>query len=167
MKKRVCIIGVNYSYHVLLQSLRHFNNFEVVGIAGKKKRKKVISENICYYTSWKKMINQLNPSLVVIGVPSMEQEKILEFLLKKKIDFLCEKPISKTNKKIKLFISLAKKNNNKKIIDLNFLTIPAIIKFKEIINKMNLTNDDLIKINWFLNLNLKAINKVGKTILKK
>ena len=53
MKKRVCIIGVNYSYHVLLQSLRHFNNFEVVGIAGKKK-KKVISENICYYTSWKK-----------------------------------------------------------------------------------------------------------------
>ena len=30
------------------------------------------------------MINQLNPSLVVIGVPPMEQEKILEFLLKKK-----------------------------------------------------------------------------------
>ena len=41
MKKRVCIIGVNYSYHVLLQSLRHFNNFEVVGIAGKKKKKKL------------------------------------------------------------------------------------------------------------------------------
>ena len=114
MKKRVCIIGVNYSYHVLLQSLRHFNNFEVVGIAGKKKRKKVISENICYYTSWKKMINQLNPSLVVIGVPPMEQEKILEFLLKKN-RFLCEKPISKTNKKIKLFKSLSKKIIIKKL----------------------------------------------------
>ena len=33
------------------------------------------------------MINQLNPSLVVIGVPPMEQEKILEFLLKKKNRF--------------------------------------------------------------------------------
>ena len=95
------------------------------------------------------MINQLNPSLVVIGVPPLEQEKILEFLLKKKIDFLCEKPISNSNKKINLFKNLSKKNNNKKIIFFNFLSIPAIIKFKEIINKMNLTNDDLIQINWF------------------
>ena len=46
MKKRVCIIGVNYSYHVLLQSLRHFNNFEVVGIAGKKKKKSYFREHL-------------------------------------------------------------------------------------------------------------------------
>ena len=61
-----------------------FKKFKVVGIAGKKKRKKIISKDIYYYTSWKKMIDELQPSLVVIGVPPLEQEKILEFLLKKK-----------------------------------------------------------------------------------
>ena len=87
--------------------------------------------------------------------------------IKKKIDFLCEKPISKTNKKIKLFKSLSKKNNNKKIIDLNFLTIPAIIKFKEIINKMNLTNDDLIKINWFFKPKSQSDKQSWKNNIKK
>ena len=167
MLKRVCIIGVNYSYHVLLQSLKYFNTFKIVGIAGKKNRIKFSSEDFLYYTSWKKMINELKPDLVVIGVPPLEQEKILEFLLKKKIDFLCEKPISKTNKKIKLFKSLSKKNNNKKIIDLNFLTIPAIIKFKEMINKMNLTNDDLIKINWFFKPKSQSDKQSWKNNIKK
>ena len=167
MLKRVCIIGVNYSYHVLLQSLKYFNTFKIVGIAGKKNRIKFSSEDFLYYTSWKKMINELKPDLVVIGVPPLEQEKILEFLLKKKIDFLCEKPISKSNKKIKLFENLSKKNNNKKIIDLNFLTIPAIIKFKEIINKINLTNDDLIQIDWFFKPKSQSDKKSWKNNIKK
>ena len=41
MLKKVCIIGVNYSYHVLFNSLRSLNKFKVVGIAGKKERKKI------------------------------------------------------------------------------------------------------------------------------
>ena len=70
-------------------------------------------------------------------------------------------------KKLKLFKSLSKKNNNKKIIDLNFLTIPAIIKFKEIINKMNLTNDDLIKINWFFKPKSQSDKQSWKNNIKK
>ena len=156
MKKKVCIIGVNYSYHVLLKSLQHLNKFKVVGIAGRKKREKFNTKGFIYYTSWKKMINDLKPNLVIVGVPPLEQEKILEFLLKNKIDFLCEKPITNKLEKIKLFRNLIKKNSNKKIVDLNFLTIPAIKKFKEIIKKIKINKKDLIKIDWFLNPKSKS-----------
>ena len=44
----------------------------------------------------------MKPNIVAIGVPPKEQEKILLFLLKK-INFLCEKPISDDNRKLSLF----------------------------------------------------------------
>ena len=87
MKKKVCIIGVNYSYHVLLKSLKLLDRFNVIGIAGKKKRDEFNLKDFIYYTSWKKMINELKPDLVVIAVPPMVQEKILKHLLQKKNRF--------------------------------------------------------------------------------
>ena len=96
------------------------------------------------------MIDELKPDLVVIGVPPKEQEKILEFLLIKNIDFLCEKPITNDLKRINLYKNLVKKNSNKNLIDLNFLTIPAIQKFKNIIKKIEISKKDQIKIEWFL-----------------
>ena len=77
MKKKVCIIGVNYSYKILFQSLKILKNFDILGIAGRKKRKEFKKEKFLYYTSWKNMIDELKPDLVVIGVPPKEQEKIL------------------------------------------------------------------------------------------
>ena len=150
MKKKVCIIGVNYSYKILFQSLKILKNFDILGIAGRKKRKEFKKEKFLYYTSWKNMIDELKPDLVVIGVPPKEQEKILEFLLIKNIDFLCEKPITNDLKRINLYKNLVKKNSNKNLIDLNFLTIPAIQKFKNIIKKIEISKKDQIKIEWFL-----------------
>ncbi len=148
MKKKVCIIGVNYSYHVLFNSLKILKKFEVIGVAGKKKREKFSSENFIYFTSWKKMIKTLKPKLVIVAVPPLEQEKILKFLLIEKIDFLCEKPITNKIKKINLFKKLSNQNLNKKIVDLNFLTIPAIKKFKEIIKKIKIDKKDKISVDW-------------------
>ena len=150
MKKKVCIIGVNYSYKILFQSLKILKNFDILGIAGRKKRKEFKKEKFLYYTSWKNMIDELKPDLVVIGVPPKEQEKILEFLLIKNIDFLCEKPITNDLKRINLYKNLVKKNSNKNLIDLNLLTIPAIQKFKNIIKKIEISKKDQIKIEWFL-----------------
>ena len=76
MKKRVCIIGKLF-YHVLLQSLRHFDNFEVVGIAEKKKKK--LFQRTFAITHLGKNDQSVEPKFSVIGVPPMEQEKILNF----------------------------------------------------------------------------------------
>lgn len=167
MKKKVCIIGVNYSYHVLLKSLKLLDRFNVIGIAGKKKRDEFNLKDFTYYTSWKKMINELKPDLVVIAVPPMVQEKILKYLLQKKIDFLCEKPITNKLEKIRLFKKLLKNNSKKKIVDLNFLTIPAIKKFKMIIKKLKINKNDLIKIDWFFNPKSQSDNTSWKNDTKK
>ena len=149
MNKKVCIIGVNYSYNVLFNSLKILKQFKVLGVAGKKKREFSSSEKFIYYTSWKKMINDLKPDIVVVGTPPLEQEKILKFLLKKKINFMCEKPITNKLFNIKFFEKLSIDTNNKKIIDLNFLTIPAVIKFNSILKKIKITEKDKIEIDWF------------------
>ena len=84
MKNKVCIIGFNYSYKVLLKSFLASRKFNVIGISAKSNRKNINLKNIKYFTSWKKMIVALKPNIIAIGVPPKEQEKILLFLLKKK-----------------------------------------------------------------------------------
>ena len=149
MKNNVCIIGFNYSYNVLLKSFLISRKFNIIGIAGKTKRKKIRNLSIKYFTSWKKMILQLKPDIVAIGVPPKEQEKILFFLLKKKINFLCEKPISKNNKILSYLKTLDKNNKSIKLIDLNFITIPAIQQFKKLISKKKINKNSKIEIDWY------------------
>lgn len=148
MKKKVCIIGFNYAYKTLYQSLIISKKFDVIGISGKKKRKFLNKKSFLYYSSWKKMIINLKPDLVIIGVPPLEQEKILIFLLKNKIDFMCEKPITNDNKKIELFKNLSNKKSHNKIVDLNFLTIPSVEKFKYIVDKININKKSQISVDW-------------------
>ena len=165
--KKSLYYRANYSYHVLFNSLKISNHFKVLGIAGKKKRDIFSSEKFIYYTSWKKMIKDLRPNLVVIATPPLEQEKILKFLLKKRIDFMCEKPITNKLQNIKLFKKLSKKNTNKKIVDLNFLTIPAIKKFNEILKKIRITNEDKIVIDWFFMPKSNSLKSSWKNDKKK
>ncbi len=149
MKKKVCIIGFNYSYSVLLKSFNISKKFNVTGIAGKKSRKISSSNSFKYYTSWKKMIMEQKPEIIAIGIPPREQEKILPYLLKNKINFICEKPITNNLKKLNFFVKLSKLNNNIKLIDLNFITIPAIQKFKKLLRKEKLNGDTKITIDWY------------------
>lgn len=149
MKKRVCIIGFNYSYNVLFKSFNISKKFNVIGIAGKKSRKISSSNSFKYYTSWKKMIVELKPEIIAIGIPPKEQEKILPYLLKNKINFICEKPITNNIKKLNLFLKLSKQNKSIKLIDLNFITIPAIQKFKKLLRKEKLNSDTKITIDWY------------------
>ena len=149
MKKKVCIIGFNYSYNVLLQSFNISKKFNVIGIAGKKSRNVTSSNSFKYYTSWKKMIIELKPEIIAVGIPPKEQEKILPYLLKNKFNFICEKPITNNIKKLNFFSKFLKKNKSIKLIDLNFITIPAIQKFKQLLKKEKLSRDTKINIDWY------------------
>lgn len=148
-KKRVGIIGFNYSLNVLLNSFKLSKNFNVIAICGKKKRKKKISKTLYYYNSWKKMITKVKPDIVAVAVPPKIQENILVYLLKNQINFICEKPISNSKLKISYFEKLSKFNKNINLIDLNFITIPAIKKFKSILDKITHKRKINIKIDWY------------------
>ena len=80
---------------------------------------------------------------------------------------MCEKPITNKLQNIKLFKKLSKKNTNKKIVDLNFLTIPAIKKFNEILKKIRITNEDKIVIDWFFMPKSNSLKSSWKNDKKK
>ena len=67
--------------HVLLQSLRHFNNFD----CGDAEKKKLFQRTFILHLE--KNDQSVERSLVVIGVPPMEQEDF-GFLLKKNRFFM-------------------------------------------------------------------------------
>ena len=146
MKKKICLIGYNYGKNVLIKSINEINSFKLIGVCGLKVRKSYHLLNYNYYNSWRKMIKELKPDIVVIAVPPLEQIKILKYLLKNKIQFFCQKPIANNLNDINRFIKLNNQLRKKNLIDLNFLSIPAIIKFKKIIKKINI-NDIETKID--------------------
>ncbi len=146
MKKKICLIGYNYGKNVLIKSINEINSFKLIGVCGLKVRKSYDLLNYNYYNSWRKMIKELKPDIVVIAVPPLEQIKILKYLLNNKIQFFCQKPIANNLNDINRFIKLNNQTRKKNLIDLNFLSIPAIIKFKKIIKKINI-NDIETKID--------------------
>ena len=148
MKKKICLIGYNYGKNVLIKSINSINNFNLIGVCGQRARQASHSSKFQYYTSWREMLKKLKPDLVVIAVPPLEQKKILYYLLKNKIQFLCQKPLTNSLTDIYKLSLLNKTYRKKNLIDLNFITIPSIIRFKDIIKKIKINKDTQIDIKW-------------------
>ena len=132
MKKivSVCIIGGNYGLKVLLPAIQGIKNVYVKGVAVKKLRK---NKNISFFYSWKQMIKECKPDLVLISVPPRLQSNIIKYIIKKNINFLAEKPLSYNFIDAEKILNLFKKKKIKAAIDLNFLKIPAILKYKKLL----------------------------------
>ena len=81
MKKivSVCIIGGNYGLKVLLPAIQGIKNVYVKGVAVKKLRK---NKNISFFYSWKQMIKECKPDLVLISVPPRLQSNINKYIIK-------------------------------------------------------------------------------------
>lgn len=149
MKKKICLIGFNYGKNVLIKSINEIKTLKLIGVCGLKARKLDNFPNFKYYISWRKMIKDLKPDIVVIAVPPLEQIKILKYLLKNKIQFLCQKPLANNLNDINIFLKLNKQSRKRNLIDLNFISIPSIIKFKKIINNLNINNTKTkIQVKW-------------------
>ena len=168
MKKKICLIGFNYGKNVLIESINEISSFILIGVCGLKVRKQNHFPNFKYYTSWRKMIKELKPNIVVIAVPPLEQIKILKYLLENNIQFLCQKPLTNNLNDIHKLFLLNKKFSKKNLIDLNFISIPSIIKFKKIIKKININSKTQIDVKWNfkpLSRNLKNSWKNNKNEL--
>lgn len=162
----ICIIGCNYGSNVVLRSIRYLNNknIKITGISGRKSRGKIF-DGIDYYNNWKYMIKKNNPDLVIISVPPINQTLIMKYLLNKNIDFMFEKPLTTDRQKLKNLEKIYKKSKSKCFIDINFLTVPSVIKMKNIIKK-NLSPNSKIELKWYINPRTSN-KKIWKNDVKK
>ena len=164
MKKNIliCIIGGNYGLKTLLPAALGIKNVIIKAVAIKNRRTK---KNISFYYSWKKMINECRPDLVLIAVPPKLQSTILKFLIKKQINFLAEKPLTYNfNDAKEIFHKFNKKNINA-AVDLNFLKIPAISKYKKLLKKYAGLRSS-IEIKWLFKSGTLKEKKSWKNIIK-
>lgn len=151
MKRKitVCIVGGNYGLKVLLPAILRIKNITLKAIATKNKR---IDKDIAYYNSWKKMIDECGPDLVLIAVPPKLQSNIIKYLIKNNINFLAEKPLTYNFIDAKKILDKFKKKKINAVVDLNFLKIYSILKYKKLIKKYKYLNSD-IKIKWLFKSN--------------
>ena len=150
MTNTICLIGCNYGANVIYESIKRLDSkIKIIGISGSKDRGDRYL-NLPYYSNWKKMIIELKPKFVVIAVPPYIQSNIILYLMKHNIDFLCEKPIAHNKESLKKIKKYNISTKSKILVDLNFLTIPAIQKMKEIIvNKYE--KFEYFDFKWYVN----------------
>lgn len=150
MTNTICLVGCNYGTNVILESIKRLGSkIKIVGISGSKDRGDRYL-GLPYYSNWKKMIIDLKPKFVVIAVPPYIQSKIILYLMKNNIDFMCEKPISHNDDSLKKIKTYNVTTKSKILVDLNFLTIPSIHKMKEIIVNKN-EKFEYFELKWYLN----------------
>jgi len=144
-----CVIGHNYAKSILDEILKKNKQLNIKAVCV---RKKISGTSFKTYYSWKKMINNCHPHLVIIAVPPKIQSKIIKYLITKKISFFAQKPLTYNCRDAQKICSLIEKSKTiKTAIDLNFLELKPIIFFKKkISNKPPLKNSEVV-IKWLFN----------------
>jgi predicted dehydrogenase len=132
-KINTCVIGQNYAKSILEEILKKNKRINVKAVCV---RKKISSTSFNTFNSWKKMLNNYHPHLVIIGTPPKIQSKIIKYLIFKKISFFAQKPLTYNYEDAKKICFLIEKSKMiKTAIDLNFLELKPIILFKKKIKK--------------------------------
>ena len=109
MKKlKVGIIGLEFGATCHLPAFKKNNKCEVTALCSNSLNEaKFLAKknNIPYFfDKWKKMLVNLDFDLISIAVPPLEQDKIINYCLKKSIPVFAEKPLAKFVHIIKMHI---------------------------------------------------------------
>jgi predicted dehydrogenase len=148
-KINTCVVGQNYAKSILEEILKKNKRINVKAVCV---RKKVSSTGFNTFNSWKKMINNYHPHLVIIGTPPKIQSKIIKYLIFKKISFFAQKPLTYNYKDSKKLCFLIEKSKTiKTAIDLNFLELKPINLFKKKIKKNPPLKNSEVVIKWLFN----------------
>lgn len=164
MKKivSVCIIGGNYGLKVLLPAISRIKNVIVKAVAVKNVRS---NQKVILYYSWKKMIKECKPDLVLVAVPPKLQSNILSYLINNNVNFLAQKPLTYNFNDAKKIFHKFNKKNIKAAVDLNFLKIPAISKYKKALKKYTDLRSS-IEVKWLFKSGTLKEKKSWKNIIK-
>ena len=153
---RVCIVGLNYGYKVIYPLVKKNKALKLVGVCSQSIniKKNIFNEKkINFSSSWKYLILKTKPDLVFIATEPKVQEKILPYLINKKIFFFVEKPIGTNYNLIKLLFSQYKKKTNLySAVDFNFISLPI---FKFLKKNIKISSIKKYHIEWFFAGKLK------------
>lgn len=143
-----CIIGLNYGLNVIYPILKKNKKIKILGVSSTRKKKLI--NNINQFKDWKKMIQFCKPQFVIVATPPKLQNRILIYLIRNNIPFFAQKPLSDNYLSSKFIFNKIKKKKIISDLDLNFLQLKAIVKFRQILKNKKVFNSK-IDVRWFLN----------------
>ena len=86
MKKKinVGIIGRNFGYKVIFQSILKIKTMNVYGFSFKQQKKKInLPKKIKIYRNWKKLISEKKIQAIIISAPPVLHEEMILYAIKK------------------------------------------------------------------------------------
>tara|TARA_Y100001970_G_C14142869_1_gene808186 strand:+ start:43 stop:996 length:954 start_codon:yes stop_codon:yes gene_type:complete len=159
-----CIIGLNYGLNVIYPILKENKKIKILGVSSLRKKKLI--NNLNQFKNWKKMIKDCKPQFVIVATPPKLQNIILNYLIRNNIPFFAQKPLSYNYLSSKFIFNKIKKKKLISDLDLNFLQLKAIVKFRKIIKIKKIFNSK-IDVRWFLNSRTLTNKKSWKNDEKK
>jgi predicted dehydrogenase len=111
------------------------------------------------------MIKECKPDLVLVAVPPKLQSNILSYLINNNVNFLAQKPLTYNFNDAKKIFHKFNKKNIKAAVDLNFLKITAIYKYKKLLKKYAGLRSS-IEIKWLFKSGTLKEKKSWKNIIK-
>lgn len=134
-KIKCAVIGVGVMGKNHLRTYLGISHIQVVGIADPNPKVQEIAQqhNVKYYSDYKQMIDEQNPKVVSICVPTTLHYSIAKTCLKKRINVLLEKPITNNLRTAEKLLQYAKISNVSLLIGHIERHNPAIKKVKQII----------------------------------
>ena len=150
-KINVGIIGKNFGYNVIYNSILNKKLFNVRGFSFRDISKKIaLTKNVKIYQNWKKLISDNNINAVIISTPPFTHEKIILYAISKNKHIFCEKPVTTSQSALS---KICRKLKNKKIINMvnyEFLNIDAFNFFRNKIIKKKIIKK--VTVNWFIKI---------------
>lgn len=136
-KIKACVIGAGVMGMNHIKILSDLEGVELVGVSDVSKENLEKARKFCKntYTDYKEMIDKESPTMACIVVPTSLHFEVAEFLIRKKINILIEKPITEKIADAKKIIALAKEYKIKATVGHIERFNPAIQELKKEISK--------------------------------
>ncbi|MEG1304321.1 MAG: Gfo/Idh/MocA family oxidoreductase, partial [Oscillospiraceae bacterium] len=136
MRQYKCaVIGVGFIGAAHIEALRRLGNVSVVAVCDESGAKEKAEQfNIPFaYTSYTKMIDELELDAVHICTPNFTHYEIAKYAIEKGVNFICEKPFTTTAEQAKDLASLAKAKGVKGAVNLHNRLYPMPNEMHEMV----------------------------------
>lgn len=149
-KISIGIIGKNFGLKVLSKALIKTKCFDLKAISFQSKKFDInLFKKSIFLSDWRDLIKSKNIKAVIIATPPAMHETIINFAIKHKKHFFCEKPCTLSFEKVSKII---KKIKNKKtfishVVNYELIEIESFKYFKSLIKKDKLKIKS-IEIEW-------------------
>ena len=164
----VALIGSNFALKGYLPALVKIKQYKLKIICSRNIKKiyenNLNFKNIILENNWKKVFKK-NIKIIILAVPPVLQEKIINYNFKYKKKLIFEKPISHNYSKSKKIVELLKKKKINSEINLTYLSHDLFEKCKSIISEKKLGRVKHYNISWSIkSMDFNKKIKTWKTI---